>query len=75
MELGFAVDVLAGGGVDGLPKMLVVNAGIGGLVSRAGAGDGGFPAPANGMEKIPLGFGGPAIVAKSGGVFGRLVAS
>ena len=35
MELGFAVDVLAGGGVDGLPKMLVVNAGMGGLVSRA----------------------------------------
>ena len=75
MELGFVVDVLAGGGVDGLPKMLVVNAGMGGLVSRASAGDGGFPAPANGMEKIPLGFGGPAIVAKRGGVFGRLVAS
>ena len=27
------------------------------------------------MEKIPLGCGGPALVAKSGGVFGRLVAS
>ena len=70
----------AEGGVDGttgwdLPNMLVVNTGMGSLVSRASAGDGGFPAPANGMEKIPLGCGGPAIVAKSGGVFGRLVAS
>ena len=27
------------------------------------------------MKKISLGFGGPAIVAKRGGVFGRLVAS
>ena len=59
MELGFAVDVLAEREVDGttgwgLPKMLVVNAGMGSLVSRASAGDGGFPAPANGMEKIPL---------------------
>ena len=40
-----------------------------GWFSVESAGDGGFPAPANGMERIPLGCGGPAIV------FGRLVAS